>query len=68
MKLEKQTLNFGKKVIKEQILSIQKVQKSLNLNFSKAVSLIHNTKGNIVFTGVGNQSLFLKKHVVLFLH
>ena len=28
MKLEKQTLNFGKKIIKEQVLSIQKVQKS----------------------------------------
>lgn len=61
MKLEKQTLNFGKKIIKEQVLSIQKVQKSLNLNFSKAVNLIHNTKGNIVFTGVGKSKLILEK-------
>ena len=61
MKLEKQTLNFGKKIIKEQILSIQKVQKNLNLNFSKAVNLIHNTKGNIVFTGVGKSKLILEK-------
>ncbi len=61
MKLEKQILNFGKKIIKEEISSIQKVQKSLNLNFSKAVNLINNTKGNIVFTGVGKSKLILEK-------
>jgi len=61
MKLEKQILNFGKKIIREEILSIQKVQKNLNLNFSKAVNLINNTKGNIVFTGVGKSKLILEK-------
>ena len=61
MKLEKQILNFGKNIIKEEISSIQKVQKSLNLNFSKAVNLINNTKGNIVFTGVGKSKLILEK-------
>ena len=61
MKLEKQILNFGKKIIGEEILSIQKVQKNLNLNFSKAVNLINNTKGNIVFTGVGKSKLILEK-------
>ena len=61
MKSEKQILNFGKKIIKEEILSIQKVQKKLNSNFSKAVNLINNTKGNIVFTGVGKSKLILEK-------
>ena len=61
MKSEKQILNFGKKIIKEEILSIQKVQKNLNSNFSKAVNLINNTKGNIVFTGVGKSKLILEK-------
>ena len=61
MKSEKQILNFGKKIIKEEILSIQKVQRNLNLNFSKAVNLINNTKGNIVFTGVGKSKLILEK-------
>jgi arabinose-5-phosphate isomerase len=61
MKSEKQILNFGKKIIKEEILSIQKVQKSLNLNFSKAVNLINATKGNVVFTGVGKSKLILEK-------
>ncbi len=61
MKSEKQILNFGKKIIKEEIVSIQKVQNNLNLNFSKAVNLINNTKGNIVFTGVGKSKLILEK-------
>ena len=61
MKSEKQIVNFGKNIIKEEILSIQKVQKNLNLNFAKAVNLINNTKGNIVFTGVGKSKLILEK-------
>ncbi len=61
MKSEKEILNFGKKIIKEEIVSIQKVQNNLNLNFSKAVNLINNTKGNIVFTGVGKSKLILEK-------
>ena len=61
MKLEKQILSYGKKIIKEEISSIQKVQKNLNLNFSKAVNLINNTKGNVVFTGVGKSKLILEK-------
>ena len=61
MKSEKQILNFGKKIIKEEILSIQKMQKNLNLNFSKAINLINATKGNIVFTGVGKSKLILEK-------
>tara|TARA_B100000963_G_scaffold186121_1_gene161835 strand:+ start:2697 stop:3671 length:975 start_codon:yes stop_codon:yes gene_type:complete len=61
MKSEKQIVNFGKKIIKEEIVSIQKVQKSLNLSFAKAVNLINNTKGNIVFTGVGKSKLILEK-------
>ena len=39
MKSEKEILNFGKKIIKEEIVSIQKVQNNLNLNFSKAVNV-----------------------------
>ena len=61
MKSEKQILNFGKKIIKEEILSIQKVHKNLNSSFSKAVALINSTKGNIVFTGVGKSKLILEK-------
>lgn len=61
MKLEKQILNFGKKLIKEQISAIVKIQKNLSINFSKAVNLINNTKGNIVFSGVGKSKLIFEK-------
>ena len=61
MKSEKQILSFGKKLIKEQINALIKVQKNLNINFSKAVNLLNNTKGNIVFTGVGKSKLILEK-------
>ena len=39
MKSEKQILNFGKKIIKEEIYQFKKVHKNLNSNFSKAVEL-----------------------------
>jgi len=61
MKSEKQILNFGKKLIKEEVNALTKVQRSLNINFSKAVNLINNTKGNIVFSGVGKSKLILEK-------
>ena len=61
MKSEKQILNFGKKLIKEEVNALTKVQKCLNINFSKAVNLINNTKGNIVFSGVGKSKLILEK-------
>jgi len=61
MKSEKQILNFGKKLIKEEINALNKVEKNLNINFSKAVNLINNTKGNIVFSGVGKSKLILEK-------
>ena len=61
MKTEKQILNFAKKIFNEEIVALKKVQKNLNNNFSKAVNLIYNTKGNIVFTGVGKSKLILEK-------
>lgn len=61
MKTEKQILSFGKKLIKEEINGLTKVYKNLNINFSKVVNLINDTKGNIVFSGVGKSKLILEK-------
>ena len=61
MKAEKKILNFGKKIIKDEINALIKVNKYLNINFAKAVNAIHNTKGNLVFTGVGKSKLILEK-------
>ena len=61
MKFEKQILSFGKKIIKDEILALSKVYKHLNISFVKAVNLILNTKGNLVFSGVGKSKLILEK-------
>jgi len=61
MKSEKEILNLGKKLVKEEINALSKVYNNLNINFSKAVNLINNTKGNIVFSGVGKSKLILEK-------
>ena len=61
MKSEKQILSYGKKLIKEEINALIKAQKNITINFSKAVNLINNTKGNIVFSGVGKSKLILEK-------
>jgi arabinose-5-phosphate isomerase len=61
MKSDKQILNFGKKIIREEVGALIQVVNNLNINFSKAVSLINGTKGNIVFSGVGKSKLILEK-------
>ena len=61
MKSEKQILNFGKKLMKEEIRALSKAQRYLNINFAKAVNIINSTKGNIVFSGVGKSKLILEK-------
>src|SRR6056300_844370 len=61
MKAEKKILNFGKKIIKDEINSLIRVNRYLNINFAKAVNIINNTKGNLVFTGVGKSKLILEK-------
>lgn len=61
MKSDKQILNFGKKIIREEVVALIQVVNNLNINFSKAVSLINGTKGNIVFSGVGKSKLILEK-------
>ena len=43
MKSEKQILNFGKKIIKEEIIALNKIQKHLGLSFAKAINIINNT-------------------------
>lgn len=61
MKSEKQILNLGKKLIREEIVALKKIENFININFSKAVNLINKTKGNIVFSGVGKSKLILEK-------
>lgn len=61
MKKNKSILKIGKSVIKSEIIALKKLEKSLGTSFVKAVELIYNTKGNVVFTGVGKSKLILEK-------
>ena len=61
MKTDKQIISFGKKIFTEEIAALQKVKRSININFAKAINAINNTKGNVVFCGVGKSKLILEK-------
>lgn len=61
MKYKDNTLEIGKGVIQSEIIALKKLLKSFNSSFVKAVELIFNTKGNIVFSGVGKSKLVLEK-------
>ncbi|RXM72534.1 KpsF/GutQ family sugar-phosphate isomerase [Clostridium tetani] len=51
--MNKDVLFSIKEVMEEEIKAIKNVCKNLDENYEKAVDLIHNCKGKVVFTGVG---------------
>lgn len=61
MKKDKKTIKEGKNVIKAEINALKKLYNKLGTSFFKAIELIYNTKGNLVFTGVGKSKLILEK-------
>jgi arabinose-5-phosphate isomerase len=61
MKNKINILNIGKQVIQSEINALKKLQKTIGLSFLKAVDLISNSNGNIIFTGVGKSKLILEK-------
>jgi arabinose-5-phosphate isomerase len=61
MNKKQNILKIGKDVIKSEINALKKLQNSIGIDFVKAVDLIYNTKGNIVFSGVGKSKLILEK-------
>ncbi len=54
-------VNIGKKVVEDEILALEKLKSSLDESFEKAVSLILQTEGKIVVTGIGKSGLIGKK-------
>ncbi|AAO35500.1 polysialic acid capsule expression protein kpsF [Clostridium tetani E88] len=51
--MNKDVLFSIKEVMEEEIKAIKNVCENLDENYEKAVDLIHNCKGKVVFTGVG---------------
>ena len=58
---KKNYISFAKKAADIQISELKKIKKIFNNSFVKAVDLIMNCKGKILFSGVGKNSFICKK-------
>ena len=54
-------INLAKKAAKNQIKELKKINKVFNNSFIKAVDLILNCKGKVVFAGIGKSGLIARK-------
>ena len=57
----KNYINLAKKAAKIQIHELNKINKVFNSSFIKAVDLILNCKGKVVFAGIGKSGLIARK-------
>ena len=58
---KKKYISLAKKSAEIQISELKKIKKVLNNSFVKAVDLILNSKGKIIFAGVGKSGLIARK-------
>jgi len=63
---KKSYISFAKKSASIQINELKKIKKVFNNSFIKAVKLISNTKGKVIFSGVGKNSFICKKAAATF--
>jgi len=56
-------INKGRKVVQIESEAVLQLLERINENFSKAVELIYNSKGRVVFTGMGKSGLIARKIV-----
>lgn len=61
--LEKEIIEKGKEVIKIEAEAINSLYESINGDFAKAVKLIYESKGRVVFTGMGKSGIIARKIV-----
>lgn len=60
---DEQIIEKGKQVIKIESEAVDELYQSINGDFSKAAKLIYNSKGRVVFTGMGKSGLIARKIV-----
>ena len=63
---KKSYISCAKKSASIQINELKKIKKVFNNSFIKAVELILNTKGKVIFSGVGKNSFICKKAAATF--
>lgn len=54
-------IQIGKKVLEDEIEALSNLAKNIDDSFVEAVELILNTKGKVVFTGIGKSGIIAKK-------
>ena len=57
----KKYITLAKKAANIQINELRKIRKIFNTNFIKAVDLIINCKGKVIFAGIGKSGLIARK-------
>lgn len=63
MLTSEEIINKGRKVVQIESEAVLQLLERINENFSKAVELIYNSKGRVVFTGMGKSGLIARKIV-----
>ena len=63
---KKNYISFAKKSASIQINELKKIKKVFNQSFVNAIDLISNTKGKVIFSGVGKNSFVCKKAAATF--
>ena len=58
---KKDYINLAKKTASIQITELKKINKVFNNSFVKAIDLILNCKGKVVFAGIGKSGLVARK-------
>ena len=58
---KKNYISLAKKTVKVQINELKKIKKVFNSSFIKAVDLIINCKGKVIFAGIGKSGLIARK-------
>ncbi len=58
---KKNYISIAKKSADIQIVELKKIKKVFNKNFTKAIELILNCKGKIIFAGIGKSGLIARK-------
>ena len=56
MKNNKKIIKSANRTLSRELSSIKYLKSTFNNNFCKAVSLIYNTKGKVIITGVGKSA------------
>ena len=58
---KKNYIRIAKKTVGTQINELKKIKKVFNNSFIKAVDLILNCKGKVIFAGIGKSGLIARK-------